>query len=327
MVSSQEVTSTLSYASTSSLQTFRYKLQEVLPVHLVERVLCPLSVTFIGVSNVTLLAHEACVVWRTRRVTPPKLLVLALASADTLATLIGFLPLWILSDTQFSDYNASAVVDTSPPASSELQQQATNTNSDLLFGESVTISAGEGNDANVLTSAGYSLCLFLLVTFWTMAQCIVVVMGVERVLALRAPFFYTAHCSCMAFLMVLAALTLVSGLMAGMHLFVHLREAALPQHSLLFAGFLEADSLALNGVLIAQGVLWTLVLLLCNWAVMHELRRMERRVTVMRVKDQSEYLKQLSLVHGSGREFSRLMMTINALFVSSSFPHLVSDQH
>ena len=47
-------------------------------------------------------------------------------------------------------------------------------------------------------------------------------------------------------------------------------------------------------------------------------------MTVMRMKDHSDYMKQLSMVHGAGREFARFMMAVNILFLLSACPNLVS---
>ena len=69
---------------------------ELWEVRRVEQVMAPLVVTLIAVSNLTLLVHEARLVWRTQRLIQPKLLVVALCSADLMTTLVGFLPLWIL---------------------------------------------------------------------------------------------------------------------------------------------------------------------------------------------------------------------------------------
>nr|KAG5714729.1 hypothetical protein BaRGS_000217 [Batillaria attramentaria] len=157
--------------------------------------------------------------------------------------------------------------------------------------------------------------------FWTLAQCIVVVMGIERFLALRAPFFYTARCSSQAFLAVIGLLALASGGVGAFHMLVHRHDVR--TDPVVYAGFVDSGSLAYNAFTLTQGLVWTVVLLLCNWAVTHELRRMEQRVTVMRMKDQSEYLKQLSLVHGAGREFARFMMAVNVVFLLSSLPNLI----
>lgn len=300
----------------------------------VERVLAPLTVALTAVSNVTLLVHETRVVWLTRTLIPPKLLVLSLCSADLLATLTGFLPLWLYfvvpqdargtpgttSTTQTWSSTANPHSSPSPASATTTRVPDSSSHSTTPFPDPPG-GPTDGGDP-LLHSAGYSATLFLLTTFWTLAQCIVVLMGVERFLALRAPFFYTARCSSPAFIAALGLLSLVSGGVGAFHLLVHRQE--LEEHPVVFAGFLDSRSLAHNVFTLTQGLVWTVVLLMCNWAVTRELRRMECRVTVMRMKDQSEYLKQLSLVHGAGREFARFMMAVNIVFLLSSLPNLVS---
>ncbi|XP_076458633.1 uncharacterized protein LOC143292328 [Babylonia areolata] len=396
--------------------------EEVREVGQVEGVLTPfLCLPLVTLSNLALLVHEARVAWRSRRLIPPKLLVMALASADLAATLLGFLPLWLLFHlhppslaTSLPAASSSVAIiathhpsTTSPPPSSlllrrngsdavtlprdeaglaeELPSTFSSSSSSSSVWEGTTMLSkvsvrsttgtvsGFYNDDDaffsssssslssspsfssstsssssssqrwqqpVVHTAGYAFFLFLLTAFWTLAQCIVVVMGVERFLALRAPFFYTARCTCSTFLLVLAALALASCCVALFHLLVQLSEVkndedvdhhlpVLLLHPPVFAGFLDSRSLAHNVFTLVQGLLWTGVLLLCNWGVTRELRKMEESVTVVRgggVKDQGhqgDYLKQLSLVHGAGREFARFMMAVNVVFLLSSCPNLV----
>ncbi|KAL8603579.1 hypothetical protein ACOMHN_022531 [Nucella lapillus] len=307
--------------------------EEVWEVRRVEGVLTPVSVILTTLSNMALLMYELRLVCRSRKLIPPKLLVMALASTDLIATLLGFLPLWVLFE-----------VSQTPTHGTNNSKQP-----QLLHNESDTVSLstqtslgkvsfpGITTEVNAILSpwpatynplrqpaahtVGYAVVLFLLTAFWTLAQCIVVVMGVERFLALRAPFFYTARCTIAAFLLVLAALFLVSCGVGSFHLIVHLAE--LKEQPPVFAGFLDARSMSHNVFTLVQGLVWTFVLLLCNWGVTCELRRMEESMTVMRMKDHSEYLKQLSMVHGAGREFARFMMAVNVVFLLSSCPNLV----
>ena len=430
---------------------------EVTDVEAVERVLTPLFVTLVVLSNATLLAHEGRVAWRCRRVIPPKLLVMVLAATDLAATVLGFLPLWLLSlvgldtvalkthsaglDTSpqgpasaFSDThtpgfdlsspgNSSARIDTYPAGSNAsvlgtfphssthspdshsalpetvsppfnrrtpgLQLSLLETTSSLSnirtpsFNSSLPgvapllpnaqtptginqleawsqtsgyilstllTSAGNvtegflgrsGSDGtpaslhnatevfptpaeaqSVASTVGYSVALFLLTALWTLAQGIVVVMGVERMLALTAPFFYTRRCTTPSFMAVLALLALGSCAVAACHVAVHLHEVHVERR--VYAGFWVSGSLPLGVVVMVQGVVWTVVLLACNCGVMVELRRMERSVTVVRGKNDADYLQRMSLVHGAGREFARFMMAVNFIFVLASFPHLVS---
>ncbi|KAK7507280.1 hypothetical protein BaRGS_00001215 [Batillaria attramentaria] len=296
----------------------------------VEWVLAPLTVVLTAVSNITLLAHEGRVVWLTRRLIPPKLLVLSLCSADLLATVTGFLPLWLFFVLPHSASPALLVTSPPEPAWSS-SENSSGVSPSVSPSSSVSTDSTSSSDHSVgvagvnpvVLTAGYSVSVFLLAMFWTLAQCIVVVMGIERFLALRAPFFYTARCSSQAFLAVIGLLALASGGVGAFHMLVHRHDVR--TDPVVYAGFVDSGSLAYNAFTLTQGLVWTVVLLLCNWAVTHELRRMEQRVTVMRMKDQSEYLKQLSLVHGAGREFARFMMAVNVVFLLSSLPNLVSN--
>ena len=315
-----------------------FSWDELWEVRQVENVLTPLVVTLIAVSNLTLLVHEARLVWRTQHIIQPKLLVVALCSADLMATLVGFLPLWVLfvmpqEAPRHGDSHAGSSPGTSPDGSSPdslVNSSTLSTNQTSAVVPEVTaahftsVSPGGSSLAKqpAAHTIGYSVVLFLLTSFWTLAQCIVVVMGVERFLALRFPFFYTARCTCGVFLAVLGVLALVSCGVGSFHLVVQLEE--LEGDPLVFAGFLDSRSLPHNVFSLVQGLVWSVVLLLCNWAVTRELRRMEQRVTLVRMKDQREYMKQFSMVHGAGREFARFMMAVNVIFLLSSSPNLVS---
>jgi hypothetical protein len=370
---------------------------EAWEVERVEAVLAPLTVVLVFMSNATLLIHEARLVWRTRRLVQPKLLVLALCFSDLLATAIGFLPLWILFAVPL-EFSATivnppqtAAASVSSTTGNELTNVSTrgtlkannlSTISTLMTSvqtSSVTDTTASTLNSNEIStphsgvfavsfsltprevgSNSYQAAFFLHTAFWSLAQCIVVVMGVERFLALRVPFFYSARCSVLAFLAVLGLLLLLSCGVGVFLLLVHLQElgpegqyyvcslttsndssslSTIPRSRLgrlltsppsfsqplmVYAGFLTNLSLAHNVFTLLQGVLWSCVLLLCNWAVRRELQRMEMRVTVVRLRDQSEYMKQLSMVHGAGREFARFMMAVNILFIIVCSPNLVS---
>ncbi|XP_070185194.1 uncharacterized protein [Littorina saxatilis] len=314
--------------------------------HEVERaelVLSPIFVTLIVVSNLVLLVHEMRVVIRTRRLIQPKLLVLALTTADLMATAVGYLPLWIifvipqgngeggLSDPLGPPTSTPATFfNESDPFGDLLTALTTNTVVSRAASDTSTLPGGLSRTPStptpplqpVMYTVGYSVCLVLHTAFWTLGQFIIVVMGVERFLALRTPFFYTAKCTTGAVAFVLAILTLASGGIGGFHLIT--QEDDLLWGPLVFAGFLVSRSLAHNVYILVQGLLWAVVLLACNWAVRRELKRMEQHVTVVRMKDQSEYMKQLSMVHGAGREFARFMMAVNVIFLLSSSPNLIS---
>ena len=302
-------------------------------------VLTPLVVTLIAVSNLTLLVHEARLVWRTQHIIQPKLLVVALCSAEPHGDARRILPLWVLFVTpqetpRHGDSHSGKQPCASPDGSSPhslVNSSTFSTNQTSAVVPEVTASTfhlrlprrpADWPNSPPRTPSANSVVLFLLTSFWTLAQCIVVVMGVERFLALRFPFFYTARCTCGVFLVVLGVRALVSCGVGSFHLVVQLEE--LEGDPLVFAGFLDSRSLPHNVFSLVQGLVWSVVLLLCNWAVTRELRRMEQRVTLVRMKDQREYMKQFSMVHGAGREFARFMMAVNVIFLLSSSPNLVS---
>ncbi|KAL8591048.1 hypothetical protein ACOMHN_015671 [Nucella lapillus] len=297
----------------------------------VERVLTPISVLVIALSNLTLLGHEARVVWRTKRLIPPKLLALVLSLSDLLATVLGYFPLWILFEMSIKSSDRSLLHKTSKPV---FNGSHSISSTEGEFGNLTTVPNLQGTSTQnvppsprsldtdgVVRSVAYAVFFFLLTSCWIMAQYTVVVMAIERFVALRTPYFYAVRVSCLACVGVVGILTGLSCGIGAFHIKVHLDEVK--NHLLVYVGFLDSKSLPHNVLTLVQGVLCTAVLLVCNWAVTRELRRMERCVTVMRMKDQSDYMKQLSMVHGAGREFARFMMAVNIVYLLSSCPKLV----
>ena len=302
----------------------------------VERVLAPLLVALIVVSNITLLAHEANVVWKTQRLIQPKLLVLALCTADLLATILGFLPLWILfrlpidfqiDVSEIPSQHSAHLINPSHSLSSLSQTSSVNATESSLLNATHNFTTAPTISSSVLTnyqvtywstpacvdSGVYRASVFLQTLFWTLAQFVVVVMGVERFLALRTPFFYSSRCSVIAFLALLGVLVILSSAIAAFHLVIHMQELEetkgqftftldFPTYSsspvqldlkeeharltgrvkdqvMVFAGFVDSRSLAHNVYTLVQGIIWSAVLVVCNWAVLHELRQMEKKVS------------------------------------------------
>ncbi|ELU10518.1 hypothetical protein CAPTEDRAFT_200834 [Capitella teleta] len=168
-----------------------------------------------------------------------------------------------------------------------------------------------------------SYCDFIFETLLVYSQYVVVLMGIERFLSIRKPFFYDKHCTRLLFVGLLIGLLvacIVSGVLRVILDSLVERSSAIlvcPPHRTTGEGALH---LALSSIKIGQVIILVVVMLTCNICVMRTLKEMERRAAMSCPRNLQEYLRQRDVVFGIHREFSNLMLTISVCFVICTVP-------
>ena len=172
---------------------------------------------------------------------------------------------------------------------------------------------------------------FTKVCFQTFSQCIVVLMAIERFLSIRCPFFYEKHLTVRIILTLISVLFLYSTIIGS---FVVLAQdfaqmkLFIPSYNLhCFAEHFRNETLKKVYIVwnLVQGFVLIVVLLFCNICVICTLKTMEKKVQLACPKSREEYLRQLDMICGMHREFSRLMITINVVFIVFMMPFQVRN--
>lgn len=174
------------------------------------------------------------------------------------------------------------------------------------------------------TTIGCLIGHFAVSTFATFSKTVLILMAVERHIALNKPFFYITHCGTRQFLYVLLILFIYS---IAYGIFIVVAISAVDSYE-------GACYHGKTGDVFHQWIaeMWSFIqelvfictLSFANISVMFTLKKMERSVGVFCPRDRLEYLRQLDMVRGTGREFFRLMLAINIVFIVLTIPHVVS---
>ena len=172
-------------------------------------------------------------------------------------------------------------------------------------------------------------CHFVFSTLLGYSQCIVVLMGIERFLSIRKPFFYDKYCTRTMFIWSLLGLLLYSiGVVilqitldyngvsesydSGWQLYCFSTE--------FYRGNRSHSQIILSAIEITQVMVLVVIMLTCNICVMKTLGVMERRAAVTCPRNKQEYLRQKDVISGIHREFSNLMLAISVCFVICVVP-------
>ena len=180
---------------------------------------------------------------------------------------------------------------------------------------------------------GSSACLyeqFVLKTFISFSEFVVVLLGVERYLSIGKPFFYDKHCSMKLFYIILAIFLGIALLLGTFSMLTYTNEDLemhVESHNLYCFPPVTSNSfikIAYESWLLAQGLVLITAMLFCNISVDRALASLKKRVAMTCPRNRQEHLKQQDMLFGMSREFSRLMTAINITFVVCMAPSLVS---
>lgn len=193
----------------------------------------------------------------------------------------------------------------------------------------------------------YMLTRFILGSFSILSKLTVVLMGIERFISIRAPFFYVRHCTVKMFSTVQVILVMYSLIIGTVLVFIDkkLFKAVLenipdlesltchrlflifefdiyPERTLIQWQF----SAVVNGFTVfqlLQDFLLIIILFVCNTSVISGLEAMERRLRESCPRPTDERSSAQDLMAATGREFSRLMIAINIIVVILTTPLMV----
>lgn len=203
-----------------------------------------------------------------------------------------------------------------------------------------------------LVSQIYMLTRFTLGCFGILSKLTVVLMGVERFISIRAPFFYVRNCTIKSFVVVHIILVMYSLLLGSVSIFLdyYLFESstkliqnieAIKCQTIFLIFEFEIYPRKTTGTSITQWQYMSatsaftifklmqdftliLILLICNTSVISGLRDMEKRLQVScprSTSDQSNAAQDL--MTATGKEFSRLMIAINIIVLLLITPEMV----
>ncbi|XP_022104232.1 prostaglandin E2 receptor EP4 subtype-like [Acanthaster planci] len=215
----------------------------------------------------------------------------------------------------------------------------------LLFGETgwlVSFVAGRWTGG----MAAYLYCVSVVVACNRFSKCIVVLMGIERYLSIKKPFFYdhsvTLRRVGLAILaMAVYSLTLSGFFVAGV--ITRTWGACLgpitpsdpwdcptgevsPQfgnasnqttYVLLFSTVENAYEYFTT----LESVLMTVILISCNVVVIRCMQKLKAHLEVACPRNRAEYVKQMDMIRGAPADFSRLMVAVAVVFVVCILPY------
>ncbi len=172
--------------------------------------------------------------------------------------------------------------------------------------------------------------LFVTTFLMTFSTCIVVLMAVERHLSIKRPYFYGKHCTIKSFLVVASILGIYSLTNAIVHCIE--RDAMclyMPKWNLYcfeteYYYKSHDPETAFHIWLIIQNGTFILILLICNFIVWRTIKQMEKNITICCPRNKEEYLRELDMICGKHREFSRFMKVVSAVFLLCLLPSMVS---
>ena len=174
-------------------------------------------------------------------------------------------------------------------------------------------------------------CVFIhfsLTFLLTFSQCLVVAMSIERYLSIKKPFLYEKYCRLETCALLLATLLAYAVLMGAVSTLAHdTREMLYLETVNLYCFPDQQQGLGarlFNAWLLSQGFVLLASLLICNVSVMRAIRAMERSAALVCPKSRDEYMKQLDMICGIHREFSRLIIAISCAFFCFLSPIQVS---
>lgn len=176
---------------------------------------------------------------------------------------------------------------------------------------------------------------FIFSFFLTTSQCIVVLMGVERYLSMEKPFFYQNYCTVNRCAALLVVVWLYSTMVAGAGIAmeeVHDNSGQADRAKKYGCYNLPCTQLGpyrtTNAKIFAlwtliQGLFFICVLLISNVVVIKAIKVLEEKAATCCPRSKEEYMRQMDMIKGIHREFSRLMQVINVVFSLCLLPTLV----
>ncbi|XP_033629539.1 prostaglandin E2 receptor EP4 subtype-like [Asterias rubens] len=175
-----------------------------------------------------------------------------------------------------------------------------------------------------------------------LSKCIVVVMGIERYLSIKKPFFYDNSVTPRRIGVVILGIIFYSVSLSGFFIagvttrtWEACPASASKDHCL---KLIDSNSnlydnqtkyLYLNSAVenayeyftLLEGVVMTVVLISCNVVVIRCMQRLKAHLELACPRNREEYMKQVDMIRGAPADFSRLMVAIAVVFVVCILPY------
>lgn len=193
----------------------------------------------------------------------------------------------------------------------------------------------------------YMATRFVLGCFIVLSKLTVVLMGIERFISIRAPFFYVRNCSLKTFAFIKSLLIIYSLVLGSVSMFLdlqlfrkmqneteHLADVSCHKAFLYFEFYVYSwrSSVVWKYLPIANGFtvfvlmqdfVLIILLLICNTSVIGGLQDMEKRIMESCPRPTASRTDAIDLMTATGKEFSRLMVAINIAVLLITTPYMV----